>query len=156
MRNDDVIQSIRFILNINDKEIADIVRLGGYQPTRHEIAHIFEGVDEESHKRDTSDELMAHFLDGLIYHKRGKSDKHPQPPIQIPVTNNMILKKLRVAFTLREEDMHDIINSVGFSVSKPEMSALFRKEDHKNYRECGDQMLRYFLKGLAKKYRGIE
>ncbi len=85
-----------------------------------------------------------------------KSEKHPQPPIQIPVTNNMILKKLRVAFTLREEAMHDIINSVGFSVSKPEMSALFRKEDHKNYRECGDQLLRYFLKGLAKKYRGIE
>lgn len=156
MRNDDVIQSIRFILDVNDTQIAEIIKLGGYQPTRHEITHIFEEADDDSHKRDTSHELMAHFLDGLIYHMRGKSKKHPQPPIRIPVINNMILKKLRVAFALREEEMHAILESAGFSVSKPELSALFRKENHKNYRECGDQLLRYFLKGLARKYRAIE
>ena len=96
---------------------------------------------------------MAHFLDGLIYYKRGKSKKHPPRPIKTPVTNNMVLKKLRVAFELREEDMHETLEQGGFSISKPEMSALFRREGHKNYRECGDQILRYFLKGLTERVR---
>lgn len=164
MRNDDVIKSVRYMLDINDSKIAEILKLAGYQPKRDEVAAIFENPNEEvdesgeykvSSKKDTSDELMAHFLDGLIFYKRGKSDKHPPQPIQTPVTNNIVLKKLRVAFKLREEDIHEVLKSAGFSVSSPELNALFRSEDHRNYRECGDQLLRYFLKGLTLKYRDV-
>ena len=70
-------------------------------------------------------------------------------PVELPVTNNIILKKLRVAFELKEDDMHAILKAAGFPVSKPELSALFRKFGHTNYRTCGDQLLRNFLKGLA-------
>jgi uncharacterized protein YehS (DUF1456 family) len=65
----------------------------------------------------------------------------------------MVLKKMRVAFKLQEDDMHDIIEAAGFSMSKHEMSALFRSEESSNYRECGDQVLRYFLKGLTMRVR---
>lgn len=155
MRNDEVIRSIRYMLDINDIKIAQILKLRDYKPRRGEIEAIFETEDvpEFEYPEDTSDELMAHFLDGLIYYKRGKSKDHPPRPIKTPVTNNMVLKKLRVAFKLKEKDMHDILESAGFSLSKHEMSALFRRKGHKNYRECGDQVLRYFLKGLTMRER---
>ncbi|EJT85382.1 hypothetical protein PPS11_09614 [Pseudomonas putida S11] len=73
---------------------------------------------------------MAHFLDGLVIHRRGKDDSRPPQPIELPVTNNLILKKLRVAFELKEDDLHAILKSVNFPVSKPELSALFRKAGH--------------------------
>lgn len=71
------------------------------------------------------------------------------------MTNNIILKKLRVAFELKDTDMLEIYEKVDFRVSKPELSAVFRKPGHKNYRDCGDQLLRYFLKGLTVVIRGV-
>jgi uncharacterized protein YehS (DUF1456 family) len=59
-----------------------------------------------------------------------------------------------VAFELKDVDMHAIFEAVGLPVSKPELSALFRQPEHKNYRECGDQLLRNFLKGLTLRLRG--
>ena len=65
------------------------------------------------------------------------------------VNNNVVLKKLRVAFELKDVDMHQVFESAGFPVTKPELSALFRQPGHKNFRQCGDQLLRNFLKGLT-------
>lgn len=151
MRHNDVIKSIRYLLDLDDVVIAEILKLADYHPSRSEISKIFE--DDDGEGPDSSHELMAHFLDGLIYYRRGKSDKHPPQPIQIPITNNVVLKKLRVAFKLREEDIMQLLSKTGFKISSPELSALFRREDHKNYRPAGDQVVRYFLRGLTNKYR---
>lgn len=70
------------------------------------------------------------------------------------MTNNDILKKLRVALKLRDDDIIAIMNLVDFQVSKAELGALFRKEDHPKYMECGDQFLRNFLNGLVIHMRG--
>ncbi len=70
------------------------------------------------------------------------------------MTNNDILKKLRIALKLRDEDIIEILKLVDFQVSKSELSALFRTEDHPNYQECGDQLLRNFLNGLIIYERG--
>ena len=70
------------------------------------------------------------------------------------MTNNEVLKKLRVALSLRDTDILDILKLVDFNMSKSEISAIFRKEDHPNYKECGDQLLRNFLNGLIIKRRG--
>jgi len=72
----------------------------------------------------------------------------------IPMTNNDILKKLRVALKLRDEDIIQILSLADFEVSKGEISALFRTEEHPNYKECGDQLLRNFLNGLIIYKRG--
>ena len=61
------------------------------------------------------------------------------------MTNNDIFKKLRVAHKLRDDDIIKILELVDFRVSKSELGAFFRREDHPNYRECGDQILRNFL-----------
>ncbi len=70
------------------------------------------------------------------------------------MTNNDILKKLRVALQLRDDDIIKILALVDFRISPAELSALFRKEDHPNYKECGDQILRNFLNGLVIHLRG--
>jgi len=70
------------------------------------------------------------------------------------MTNNDIFKKLRVALKLRDDDIIKILALVDFKVSKPELNALFQREDHPNYMECGDQILRNFLNGLVIHLRG--
>ena len=70
------------------------------------------------------------------------------------LTNNDILKKLRVALAYRDNDIIEVLKLVDCEISKSELSALFRKEDHDKYMECGDQFLRNFLNGLIIKLRG--
>lgn len=71
------------------------------------------------------------------------------------MTNNDILKKLRVALQLRNEDIVEIMKLVDFKVTTSELGALFRSEDHPKYKECGDQFLRNFLNGLIIHKRGV-
>ncbi len=72
------------------------------------------------------------------------------------MTNNDIFKKLRVALMLRDDEIVDILNLADFKISKSELGAFFRKEDHPNYMECGDQVLRNFLNGLVIHLRGTK
>jgi uncharacterized protein YehS (DUF1456 family) len=153
MINNDVLRSVRYMLSINDAKMVEIVKLDGFDVEVAAMAAYVIKEGEPGFER-CPDEVMAHFLNGLVYFKRGKDDKFPAPEIELPITNNLVLKKLRVAFELKDVDLHQIFTAVEFRTSKPELSALFRKPGTKNYRPCGDQMLRYFLKGLARRIRG--
>ena len=68
--------------------------------------------------------------------------------------NNQILWKLRIALKLKDTDIIDILKLADFEITKPELTALFRREDHKNFKQCGDQILRRFLDGLIIRNRG--
>lgn len=153
MINNDVLRSIRYMLDISDAKIVEITKLAGLEIDKAAVS-AFLKRDEEEGFLACPDAMMAHFLDGLILFKRGKDESLPARPVELPVTNNMVLKKLRVAFELKDEDMHAILNAAKFPVSKPELSALFRKPGHNNFRPCGDQLLRNFLKGLTLRIRG--
>ncbi|MFA5170064.1 MAG: DUF1456 family protein [Sulfuriferula sp.] len=148
--NNDVLRSMRYALDLPDAAIADMVKLAGGELAVADITGLLKKEDEADFI-PCDDELLMKFLDGLIIKKRGPSDK---PAVPAQLSNNLILKKLRIAFELKEDDMHDIIELGGFELSKPELSALFRSTDNKNYRHCGDQLLRYFLRGLSLRLRG--
>ncbi len=148
MLNNDVLRSLRYTLNASDAKMAEIAQLTGCEIPAVEMMAYLKNEDEDGYK-PCGDRIMAYVLDGLVIYKRGKDESRPVPPIELPITNNLILKKLRVAFELKEEDMHAILKAADFPVSKPELSALFRKAGHSNYRVCGDQLLRNFLKGLT-------
>lgn len=152
MIHNDVLRAIRYCLDISDARLADIIKLGGLDTAKQDVIDYLKREDEDGY-RDCPDEVLAHCLDGLIIHKRGRDDSRPPVPPELPVYNNQVLKKLRVAFELREEDVLALMSHAGFQVSKPELNALFRKPDHKNYRRCGDQFLRNFLKGLTLRLR---
>jgi uncharacterized protein YehS (DUF1456 family) len=97
--------------------------------------------------------MFATFLNGLINVIRGKKDG-PQPEPETRLTNNIIFRKLKIAFDLQAEDILSILSSVEFRLSKHELSAFFRKADNRHYRECKDQVLRNFLAGLQLEFRG--
>jgi len=124
-----------------------------HQATRAEISDWLKKDDDPAYQK-CKDVLMATFLNGFINQKRGKREE-PQPEPEKRLTNNIIFMKLKIALDLKAEDVLSIMALVEFTMSKHELSALFRKPDHKNYRECNDQMLRYFLKGLQVKHRGL-
>lgn len=153
MINNDVLRSLRFMLDIGDAKVAEISGLAGLETSAAHIGACLKKEDEPGFTPCT-DELLAHFLDGLVIFRRGRDDSRQPPPIELPLSNNTVLKKLRVAFELKEDDLHAILQAADFPVSKPELSALFRKAGHSNYRVCGDQLLRNFLKGLTLRLRG--
>lgn len=154
MINNDVLRSIRYMLDMSDGNIVEVVHLldPEFPLDRAGVQALLKKEGEPGHV-ECSDRVLAHFLDGLIIHYRGKSPDSPARPVESRITNNLVLKKLRVAFELKDVDMHQAFGDAGFPVSKPELSALFRQPGHKNYRACGDQMLRNFLKGLTVRAR---
>lgn len=153
MINNDILRAVRYMLDLPDHRLAEICALAGLATTREEI-DAFISKDDAPGYRDCPDTLMAHFLDGLVVYRRGRDASRPPPPVAKRITNNLVLKKLRVAFELRDEDMHAILDAADFPLSKSELSALFRKPDQTNYRPCGDQLLRHFLRGLTQRLRG--
>ncbi|EJD6474371.1 DUF1456 family protein [Providencia rettgeri] len=153
MLNNYVLRSVRYMLDLSDAQMVKIVKLADLAVTKEEMVTWLK-KDNEPEYVECNDNVMGHFLNGLIYHRRGKDENHPAPDVDSRLNNNIILKKLRVAFELKDTDMIEIYQLVDFRVSKPELNAVFRKPGHKNYRECGDQLLRYFLKGLTIRLRG--
>jgi uncharacterized protein YehS (DUF1456 family) len=152
MINNMVLRSVRYMLDISENKIIEIAKLANFEIGATDLKGYLK-LEEEEGFIYCKDEIMAHFLDGLIYFKRGKDESRPTPPLELPLTNNTVMKKLRVAFELKEEDMHAVLKASGFPLSRPELSALLRKQGHPNYRECGDQILRNFLKGLTLRLR---
>lgn len=147
MINNDVIRSIRYILNVSEFKLVEIAELGGGQVTQAKM-NAYMKEEEEPGFELCPQNLMGRFLNGLIVFKRGKDESRPPLAPELP-TNNVVLKKLRVAFELKDDEILAMLDGVGFRVTKSELSALFRKEGHANYRQCGDQLLRNFLKALA-------
>jgi uncharacterized protein YehS (DUF1456 family) len=148
MTHNDVLRSIRYLLNVSDAALLEIIRLGDGQVSRAELVAFLKKEDEAGYQ-PCGDELMARFLNGLVTYKRGKDEGRPPQPLELPVTNNTVLKKVRAAFELKEGDIIALLQKAGMTVSKGELSAFFRRPGHRNYRACGDQVLRYLLRGLA-------
>ncbi|MFC3551671.1 DUF1456 family protein [Lysobacter cavernae] len=155
MINNDVLRSIRYMLDLSDNKVVEITKLADPAfPLEKTEVQAFLRKDDDPDYAECSNRVLAHFLDGLVIYYRGRDESLPPRPVEKRVTNNVVLKKLRVAFELKDVDMHQAFADAGFPISKPEMTALFRQPDHKNFRLCGDQLLRNFLKGLTLRVRG--
>ncbi|OGR00449.1 MAG: hypothetical protein A2505_00240 [Deltaproteobacteria bacterium RIFOXYD12_FULL_55_16] len=154
MTNNDVLRGVRYALALSATAMTEIFSLAGQTLAQARIINLLKKEEEEGFVT-CPDALMEDFLRGLIIYRRGRQEGKPEhpPPSVGPLSNNSILKKLRIALVLQEGDMLAILQQAGNPVSKAELSALFRKAGHKNYKECGDQFLRNFLKGLALRYR---
>jgi len=154
MTNNDILRRIRYIFDFNDDKMIKLFALADCKVTRAEISDWMKQEDDPAFKK-LNDTLLATFLNGLINDKRGKKEG-PQPVAEKNLTNNAIFMKLKIALNLKSEDILHIMDLSDFRMSKHELSAFFRKEGHKHYRECKDQILRTFLKGLQKQYRQDE
>ena len=155
MLGNDVLRRVRYALDLRNLTVVKVFAHGGVTISEPEVQALFLKDHEDGYVECTTDQITA-FLDGLIVELRGPRESKPgqaAPPAVVAETNNVILKKLRIALDLKDADMQELLELGGFRMSKPELSALFRKPGHKHYRECGDQVLRYFLVGVTRKRR---
>lgn len=154
MTNNAILRSIRDALAIDDATMIRIFELSGREIRLTTITSLLANEDEDGYI-PCSDPILGFFLDGLIIHKRGRQEGAPDPATQppAPLTRNAIVKKLRVALDLKEDDIIAILKSARIEISKNELGALFRKEGNKHYKECSEQILKGFIAGLALRYR---
>ena len=151
MVNNDVLRRVRYIFDFNDAKMMAIYGLADHHVSREEISAWLKKEGDEGYE-NCSDLLLAVFLNGLIIDMRGAKEG-PKPVPEKRLTNNMMFMKLKIALSLKADDVMAILELADFKISKHELSAFFRKPDHKHYRDCKDQILRNFLKGLQLKYR---
>ena len=151
MNNNEILRSVRYILNLSDSDMIKVFSLADYHVTREQVCDWLKKDDDPAWQSCT-DMQLAIFLNGAINEKRGKKEG-PQAVAEKRINNNIVLRKLKIAFNLTGEDMLKIMSLAGLSMSQHELSAFFRRPDHKHYRPCKDQVLRNFLKGLQMQYR---
>ena len=151
MTNNDVLRRIRYVFDFGDDKMIALFAQAECAVTREQVSNWLKKEDMDGFQA-LDDSLLATFLNGLINDRRGKKEG-AQPEPEHRLTNNIILRKLKIALDLKDDDMLAIIKLAGVSLSRHELSAFFRKAGHKHYRECKDQMLRNFMRGLQVKYR---
>lgn len=154
MNNNDRLARLRYALNIKDDQMVEVFELGGLTITKAEVQALLRKAEtEEGYEKSCSNEWLERFLNGLIASQRGPSDRELDLELTDQNVNNLLLKKVKIALSLQSEDILEILEDAGVSISKSELSAVLRKEGHRNYKICGDRYARNFLKGLALRYR---
>lgn len=162
MNNNDLITRLRYALDLSDSEMVGIFELGGQSMSRKKVDALLKKSEENSddveaenkYVLDCSDEMLERFLNGFITFKRGPKDG-PEPKLELnhKNANNLFLKKVKIALSLTSDDILDLLEDEGVEISKGELSAVLRKEGHRNYKPCGDRYIRNFLRGLTEEYR---
>lgn len=151
MTNNDILRRIRYTFDFNDTKMIAIFKLADYTVNREQVSDWLKKEDDPAYK-NCSDTQLAIFLNGFINERRGKKEG-PKPVPEKSLTNNIIFRKLKIALDLKNEDVLNIMSLANLPISKHELSAFFRRTDHKHYRVCKDQILRNFLAGMQTKYR---
>ena len=159
MTNNDILRRLRFAFDFSDIRATELFSLDPNSTVSIKKPDFKARICKEDDNDfvECSDTELRAFLDGLIVSKRGlrepsSSPVKPATP-DLRLTKNDILKKLRIAMNFKEQDMLTTLKNGGTEMSKSELGALFRKPNHKNYRACGNQVLRNFIKGLTEKMR---
>lgn len=154
MIHNDVLRRLRYALAINDTAAISIFKLVDYDMEIGYLHAIMKKEDEEGFL-PCRDKIIALFLDGLIIKNRGKQEGRAPQPLGAGerLSNNEVLRKIRIAMSFKDDDMVEVLKLADFRMSKGELSAFFRKPDHRNFKPAGDQVVRNFLQGLVKKLR---
>jgi uncharacterized protein YehS (DUF1456 family) len=150
--NNETLKRVLNILDLSESKIIEIFESVDFELSQEQLGHWLK-KDNEAGYQKCKDVEFSSFLNGLIIEKRGKKDG-PLPFAEAKLTNNIVFRKLNIAFDLKADDVIKVLELANLRVSKNELTAFFRKPEHRNYRECKDQILRNFLTGLQLKHRG--
>lgn len=152
MNNNDILKKVRYIFAYNDATMLSIFKEADHNVNEEQLNQWLKKEEDKSFK-SINDKDLAIFLNGFINKKRGKREGL-QPKPEKKLTNNIILRKFKIALNLKDTDIIDLLALAEMRFSKHELSAFFRKPSHGHYRECKDQFLRNFLYGLELQERG--
>lgn len=152
MTHNDIFRRLRFVFDYSDSKMIAMFAMADEAVTREQVSAWLKKDDQKGFVK-IRDYQLATFLNGLINHHRGKKEG-PQVEPERRLNNNIIFRKLKIAMNFQDDDVISTMELADFRISKHELSSFFRKEGHRNYRECENQILRNFLKGLQIKQRG--
>lgn len=147
----EILYRIQKALNLTLEEIVEAYKLEEYEMEEKHLESLLARRQEKDFMLCSYEELGV-FLDGLVTLKRGPSPKKTDDDKVVELTNNLILKKLRIALELKEAETEIIFGLAEVELSKQQLASLFRKEGHKNFKECSDELLMAFLDGLDEFY----
>ncbi len=151
INTNEILYRIQKALNLTTEEMLEAYKLEAYKMDTSHLESLLKRRHDDGFKVATYEELGL-FLDGLVTLKRGPSPKKPNDDETVELTNNLILKKLRIALELKEAETEIIFGLADVGLSKQQLASLFRKEGHKNFRVCSDELLMAFLDGLDEFY----
>jgi len=151
LKTNDILYKIKTALNLDNETILKAYALASYDMNPVQLENLLKRRQDKGFKICTYEELGV-FLDGLVLLKRGPSPKKQNDDAAIELTNNLILKKLRIALELKEPETEIIFNLADVHLTKQQLAAFFRKENHKNFKVCSDELLMAFLEGLDEFY----
>lgn len=151
LNTNEILYRIQKALNLSTEEIIEAYRLADYTMDASRLASLLTRRQDKAFQLCSYEELGV-FLDGLVSLKRGLSPKKTSDEEAVELTNNLILKKLRIALELKEAETEIIFGLADIELSKQQLASLFRKESHKNFKECSDELLMAFLDGLDEFY----
>ncbi len=151
MNTNDILYKIQKALSLSSDEILKAYELEAYKMESDHLDSLL-GKRQDKGSKLCSFEELGVFLDGLVTLKRGPSPKKSDANKAVELTNNLILKKLRIALELKEAETEIIFSLGEAELSKQQLASLFRKEGHKNFKECSDELLMAFLDGLDEFY----
>ncbi len=151
MTNNDILRQLRYTFDLSDDKMMEVFALGDLIASRSKISNWLK-KDDDPEMQIIADQELAIFLNGFIVLKRGKKDG-PTPAPEKFLNNNDIFKKLKIALSLKSEDIIAVFALVNKTLSEHELSAFFRNHKQAQYRPVNDQYLRNFLHGLQVKYR---
>ena len=146
MTNNEILRRIQHALNLKNAQIIKAIEQADVTVAHDQVINWLKDDNDKSCSKMKDNELAV-FLNGFINLKRGKKEGE-QPKPEVALTNNMIFMKLRIALNMKAEDVLDVLEVVGISLSKYEIGAYFRKPENKNYKVCEDQLLCDFLNGV--------
>jgi uncharacterized protein YehS (DUF1456 family) len=153
MKNNDILRRIRYTFDFSDTKMMTLFASGGDNASREEISDWLKKEEDPAFK-SLHDIKLATFLNGFINDRRGKKEGE-QPKPEKTLNNNIIFRKLKIALDLKEDDIIEMLQLAGMTISKHEISAFFRSPEQKQYRLCHDQILRNFLQGMQLKFRKV-
>ena len=147
----EILYRIQKALNLTTEEMLKAYKLEEYKMEASHLESLLKRRLDDGFRVATYEELGL-FLDGLVTLKRGPSPKKANIDEAVELTNNLILKKLRIALELKEAETEIIFGLADVELSKQQLASLFRREGHKNFKECSDELLMAFLDGLDEFY----
>ncbi len=150
LSTNDILYKIKKALGLSNDDILEAYKLENYEMEPEHLDRLLKRRQDKNFEPCSFEELGV-FLDGFVTFKRGPSqDKGKNDEVEL--SNNLILKKLRAALQLKEFELQMVFALVDVELSKQQLSSLFRKEDHKNFKACSDELLEAFLDGLDEFY----
>jgi uncharacterized protein YehS (DUF1456 family) len=147
VNTNEILYRIKKALNLTETEMLEAYALAEYPMEAEHLDAMLKRRQDKGFALCSYEELGV-FLDGLIILRRGPSPKKAKDDDAVALTNNLILKKLRIALELKEPETEIIFNLADVMLTKQELKSLFRNESHKNFKACSDALLMAFLEGL--------